>query len=70
MNEFENYLGPEDQGMDGADSEENFAEMFEASQRQQEIREGEVVDGTVVAVTPDYATVDIGYKCEGLVPIQ
>jgi small subunit ribosomal protein S1 len=70
MSEFENYLGPEDQGMDAADGEENFAEMFEASQRQQEIREGEVVDGTVVAVTPDYATVDIGYKCEGLVPIQ
>jgi len=53
-------------GMD--DSEETFAELFEASQRQQEIKEGEVVDGTVINVGDEYVTVDIGYKCEGLVP--
>jgi small subunit ribosomal protein S1 len=50
------------------DSEETFAELFEASQRQQEIKEGEVVDGTVINVGDEYVTVDIGYKCEGLVP--
>ena len=57
-------------GAAGADDEETFTELFEASQRQQEIKEGEVVDGTVVSVGTEYATIDIGYKCEGLVPIQ
>ncbi len=52
------------------DYEESFAELFEASQRQQEIKEGEVIDGTVVSLGEEYVTVDIGYKCEGLVPIQ
>jgi small subunit ribosomal protein S1 len=71
MDEFSSYLGPEETSGGAADEgEENFAELFEASQRQQEIKEGEVVDGTVVAVGPEYVTVDIGYKCEGLVPIQ
>jgi len=53
-----------------ANGEENFAELFEAFNQQQEIKEGEVVDGTVLSVGPEYVTVDIGYKCEGLVPIQ
>lgn len=71
MDEFVTYLGPEEStGQKQDEDEENFAELFEASIKQQEIREGEVVDGTVVAVGPEYVTVDIGYKCEGLVPIQ
>src|SRR5688572_6427065 len=70
MDEFSSYLGPEETQSNQDDSEETFAELFEASQSQQEIKEGEVVDGTVVAVGPEYVTVDIGYKCEGLVPIQ
>lgn len=52
------------------EGEENFAELFEASQSQQEIKEGEVVDGTVVSVGTEYVTVDIGYKCEGLVSLH
>jgi small subunit ribosomal protein S1 len=70
MDEFSSYSGPEETREELTSEEENFAELFEASQKQQEIKEGEVVDGTVVAVSPDYATIDIGYKCEGLVPIQ
>jgi small subunit ribosomal protein S1 len=71
MDEFSQYLGDEDTGSSGMTAEEeNFAELFEASQQQQEIKEGEVVDGTVVAVGTEYVTVDIGYKCEGLVPLQ
>src|SRR3954470_6005683 len=70
MDEFSSEAGPEETSEHLDDSEENFAELFEASQRQQEIKEGEVVDGTVVSVGSEYATVDIGYKCEGLVPIQ
>jgi small subunit ribosomal protein S1 len=70
MNDFLSESAPEEAAQNHLGDEENFAELFEASQKQQEIKEGEVVDGTVVAVTPDYATVDIGYKCEGLVPLQ
>jgi len=70
MDEFSSYAGPEEASQHLDDGEETFAELFEASQRQQEIKEGEVVDGTVVSIGPEYVTVDIGYKCEGLVPIQ
>ena len=70
MDEFSSFSGPEETSGDMTSEEETFAELFEASQKQQEIKEGEVVDGTIVAVTNDYATVDIGYKCEGLVPLQ
>ena len=70
MDEFSSYAGPEEHSENLDDAEENFAELFEASQRQQEIKEGEVVDGTVVSIGSEYATIDIGYKCEGLVPLQ
>ncbi len=35
----------------------------------QSLREGEVVHGVVVAVTQDEVMIDIGFKCEGSVPI-
>src|SRR5205823_2526113 len=35
-----------------------------------ELKENEIVKGSVVQVTKDYAVVDIGYKSEGQVPIQ
>src|SRR4051794_31009080 len=70
MDEFDSDSSPEEMSDRHENGEENFAELFEASQKQQEIKEGEVVDGTVISVNPDFVTVDIGYKCEGLVPIQ
>lgn len=48
----------------------SFAELYEQSLTQNDVREGEVVDGVVVNIGPDFVTVDIGYKCEGLVPIE
>ena len=36
----------------------------------QSLKEGEVVHGTVVAVDSDEVLVDIGYKCEGSVPVS
>ena len=55
--------------------EEDFATMLEASLksgngRGGELKENEVVKGTVVQVTKDYAVVDIGYKSEGQVPLN
>ncbi len=69
MNEF---LGENDveENASAGKGGENFAELFEASQKQQEIKEGEVIDGTVIAVGPEYVTIDIGYKCEGMVPLH
>ena len=51
MNEFISESAPEETSASLSSDEENFAELFEASQKQQEIKEGEVVDGTVVAVS-------------------
>ena len=70
MDEFSSDTGADSEAKHAHGDEETFAELFEASQQQQEIKEGEVVDGTVVALSQEYATVDIGYKCEGLVPLQ
>ncbi|MGK5089676.1 30S ribosomal protein S1 [Bdellovibrionota bacterium FG-2] len=70
MDEFSSFGAAEETSAQELDAEENFAELFEASQKQQEVKEGEVIDGTIVGIGPEYATVDIGYKCEGLVPIQ
>ncbi len=70
MAEFSSFSDAEDLDTSHESGEETFAELFEASQQQQEIKEGEVVDGTVVALSSEYVTVDIGYKCEGLVPTQ
>jgi len=56
--------GPEDKNnqMD----QQTMQELMETSL--QTLREGEVVRGTVVAVTADEVMVDIGFKCEGAVP--
>jgi small subunit ribosomal protein S1 len=58
----------------GMEGEENFAAMFEASLKERGgdgvLKEGEIVKGTIVALTKDYAIVDIGYKSEGQVPIS
>src|SRR5437870_12935928 len=56
--------------------EEDFAAMLEESFKGKgttkggELKENEIVRGSVVQLTKDYAVVDIGYKSEGQVPIQ
>jgi small subunit ribosomal protein S1 len=55
--------------------DEDFAAMLEESFKGKgnargELKENEIVKGSVVQVTKDYAVVDIGYKSEGQVPIQ
>jgi len=53
-----------EKGMDQLSMEE----LMETSL--QTLREGEVIQGTVVAVNSDEVLVDIGYKCEGSVPLS
>jgi small subunit ribosomal protein S1 len=50
--------------------EVSFEEIFEKSQTASTVQEGEVVNGAVVSIAGDYVTVDIGYKMEGLVPLD
>jgi len=53
-----------EKGMDQLSMEE----LMETSL--QNLKEGEVIRGTVVAVNSDEVLVDIGYKCEGSVPLS
>ena len=49
-------------------AEEDFAALFEQSLKSP--KPGDVVTGRVVRVGRDSVTVDIGYKCEGQIPIH
>ncbi len=48
----------------------SFAELLEKSFTNHEVKEGEIVNGTVVAIYNDYALIDVGYKSEGMVPVS
>src|SRR5688572_3206275 len=43
---------------------DNFAALFEESLKQDEVKEGDIVRGTVIAVAKDYAFIEIVYKSE------
>ncbi len=45
----------------------SFVDMLEQSLAEDEVREGDIVDGTVVAVRKDQVIVDFGFKSEGAV---
>ena len=62
-------LAPEAQAQDGENlSYEQLVEMYDDSMRH--LNEGEIVSGTVIAITSNDVVVDVGYKSEGLVPIH
>ncbi len=48
--------------------QEDFKALYEGSLKA--IEEGQILRGTVVEITPDYVTVDVGYKSEGQIPMQ
>lgn len=50
--------------------DENFAALFEAQISKEDVREGDIVRGRVVAITPKSVLVDIGYKSEGEIPLE
>lgn len=47
-----------------SEHEEDFAAMFEASEKARQFKRGQAVDGTIVAIGPKVAFVDIGGKGE------
>lgn len=52
-------------------NEESFEKLFLASiAKEQEVREGEIIPGTIIKIGNDNVMVDIGYKSEGQVPLS
>ncbi len=52
-------------------SSENFAQLFESSvERVDQLKEGDVVNGTVIKVNDNTIIVDIGYKSEGVIAVS
>ena len=49
---------------------ESFAQLFEESLASQQIRPGQILTGTVVAVTPDVVIVSVGLKSEAVIPAE
>jgi small subunit ribosomal protein S1 len=50
---------------------QTFAEMFEESlQKQDAVKEGEIVKGTVIEIGKDHCLLDIGYKSEATVSLS
>ncbi|MBT4847587.1 MAG: 30S ribosomal protein S1 [Candidatus Puniceispirillaceae bacterium] len=49
---------------------ENFADLLAESFAENTAIEGSVVKGTVVGVSDDYVTIDVGLKSEGRVPLK
>ncbi len=49
---------------------ENFAELFEASMKGSDKKEGSIVKGLVVSIENDTVTVDLGLKSEGRIPLK
>jgi small subunit ribosomal protein S1 len=50
------------------DDHEDFKTLYEDSLKS--IEEGQILRGTVIEITPDHVTVDVGYKSEGQIPMQ
>jgi small subunit ribosomal protein S1 len=49
---------------------ENFAEMFEQSINQMNMRVGEIITGEVVDINRDVVIVNAGLKSEGVIPVE
>ena len=49
---------------------EDFEQLLAEFEAKVSAREGEIIEGTIIEVTKDFVTVDIGYKSEGQIPIE
>lgn len=70
MDNFKNNEEMNDLEFDGEDypSMEELLNEYEESYGK--FAEGEVVKGTIISLDRDYVLVDVGYKSEGIIPIQ
>jgi small subunit ribosomal protein S1 len=53
-----------------AEGEESFAALFEESLKTEDLKEGDIVKGKVIAVGSETVIVDIGYKSEGAIQVS
>jgi small subunit ribosomal protein S1 len=53
-----------------SESTEDFAAMFEASTKAKRVKEGQTLEGTIVAIGPEVAFVDIGGKGEATIDVE
>ncbi len=49
---------------------ESFAQLFEQSLANQQIRAGQILEGHIVAITPDVVIVSAGLKSEAVIPVE
>ncbi|MFP8965137.1 30S ribosomal protein S1 [Pokkaliibacter sp. CJK22405] len=49
---------------------ESFAELFEESLKDLDLKVGSIIEGTVVAVDKEWVTVNAGLKSEGVIPVS
>jgi small subunit ribosomal protein S1 len=49
--------------------EDDFATMFEASERARRVAKGQIIDGTIVAIGTEVALVDVGGKSEAAIDL-
>ena len=55
---------------DPTDSTEDFAALFEASIKAKRFKEGQTIEGTIVAIGPEVAFVDVGGKGEAQIDVD
>jgi small subunit ribosomal protein S1 len=60
--------GPGGKEIQSRNEPEDFQTLYKESLRTMD--EGQILHGTVINITPDHVTVDVGYKCEGQIPIR
>lgn len=53
-----------------SDSSEDFASLFEASLRAKRVEQGQTIEGTIVAIGPEVAFVDVGGKGEATIDVD
>ena len=53
-----------------ADQDDDFAKMFEASLQAKRFEEGQTIEGTIVAIGPEVAFIDVGGKGEATIDIE
>jgi len=54
----------------GKNMSESFAELFEESLKEIEMKSGSIVTGTIIDIDSDWVTVHAGLKSEGVIPRQ
>jgi small subunit ribosomal protein S1 len=55
--------------MSDHEPDEDFATLFAASTQSKRIRQGQTLEGTIVAIGPEFALVDVGGKSEAVIDV-